>query len=136
MLVKPIALTPNLDEVRVVHEPVEKRRNGRRVTKELGPVEFVARSLPAATLPALPWVNASEIPWLGPEGRKVVDRFLAPLLCTMTATCRHNEYTKNLALQVRAGNMERIIGDAQLVKQWADQVGRSISFGKVSHESA
>ena len=38
MLVKPIALTPNLDEVRVVHEPVEKRRNGRRVTKELGPV--------------------------------------------------------------------------------------------------
>jgi hypothetical protein len=97
-------------------------------------VELVARSLPAV-VSAFPRMNASDTDWLGPKDKQVVDRFLAPLLCAMTATCRDNEYSKKLAQQVRAGNMERIIADVQLVKQWADQVGRTISFGKVSHES-
>ncbi len=33
-----VALSPDLDEVAVVHQAVEKRRDGRRVTEHLRPV--------------------------------------------------------------------------------------------------
>jgi hypothetical protein len=36
--VKPVTLASNLYEVRVMHEPVEERRNGWRVAKQFGPM--------------------------------------------------------------------------------------------------
>jgi hypothetical protein len=38
VLVQAVALTPNLDEVRMVHQSIEKCRNRRCVAEELGPI--------------------------------------------------------------------------------------------------
>lgn len=38
MLVEAIAFAANLDQVRVVHEPIENGRNGWRVAEQLRPV--------------------------------------------------------------------------------------------------
>ncbi|MGA8474390.1 MAG: hypothetical protein WB681_04925 [Candidatus Cybelea sp.] len=97
-------------------------------------VEFVARVLPAAAH-VFPWmIDASKVRSLSPTEQKSLNRYFAPLHCAVIATLRNNEYTKDLAADVRAGNTQRIITDMQQMKDLADQVGHTISLEGVTHE--